>query len=47
MATRIRLPREDHRRWGMPTIWVILAVILGTVCVGCCVGLKHIGLALF
>jgi hypothetical protein len=35
MAPRIRLPREDHRRWGQPVIWVILVAIVIILCLGC------------
>jgi hypothetical protein len=35
MASRDRLPPEDRRRWGMPTIWIILVVIVVALCFGC------------
>jgi hypothetical protein len=46
MVRREALPKEDHRRWGMPTIWGILLVIMILVCIGCCSGvnrLTHLG----
>jgi len=46
MARRDSLPAEDHRRWGMPTIWGILLAITVLVCIGCCAGvnkLTHFG----
>ena len=45
MASRERLPREDHRRWGMPTIWLILIAIIIVLCVGCTDVLRRFGLA--
>jgi hypothetical protein len=45
MASRDRLPREDHRRWGMPTIWLILIGIIIAVCVGCSDVLRRLGLS--
>jgi hypothetical protein len=44
MAKRDRLPPEDHRRWGMPTIWGILLVFVIVVCIGCASGFKRFGL---
>ena len=44
MASRDRLPPEDHRQWGMPTIWVILIAIIVALCIGCSDVLNRLGL---
>jgi len=43
MASRNRLPPEDRRRWGMPTIWLILVAIIVVLCVGCSDVLRRLG----